>query len=471
MAEITCPLSSAASTFGKNIALIENSRRLTYSELDAAVSRLSEDLSNEGVARGDRIAIVDHNRLDYAVALFALFRLGAVACLFSHRLGASALEEMVVRARCQAQLQLPGSDRRFHTLPVLQLPAVEELTIGMNTAAHPISLNQPATIMATSGSTGRPKLVLHTYGNHYCNALGSNRNLPLKPGDRWLVSLSLYHVGGLAILFRCLLVGATAVLSEPSTGLIEEINRHHTTHISVVAAQLRRLLTADNPKSLRAVLLGGGPAPESLVAEARQAGLPLYLSYGLTEMASQVSTSSSDSPDRVKRLDHRQLSLSEKGEILVRGETLFKGYVEGDRIDLPLDPEGWFHTGDLGTLDSDGGLTVIGRIDNMFVCGGENVHPEEIESALQRQNEIVDAVVVPVEDAEFDFRPAAFIRYASTEQVLSDDVLRKRLLGEGLPRFKIPTAFLPWPEQAMVNEMKPGRGWLRREAARLLSKR
>jgi len=194
--------------------------------------------------------------------------------------------------------------------------------------------------------------------------------------------------------------------------------------------------------------MGGGPVPSSLVDQALARGLPLHISYGLTEMASQVTTTPPDASIEELRtagrvLPNREVSISERGEIMVRGETLFAGYVEGEELDRPLDPEGWFHTGDLGELGEDGYLRVGGRMDNLFISGGENIQPEEIEEVLRRLEGIDEAVVVPVPDEEFGAKPVAFVR-------MNDGEPRNlaRELEPLLPRFKIPISFHPWPEEA-----------------------
>jgi O-succinylbenzoic acid--CoA ligase len=211
--------------------------------------------------------------------------------------------------------------------------------------------------------------------------------------------------------------------------------------------------------------MGGGPVPASLVDEAVARGLPIHTSYGLTEMASQVTTTPPGAPleelhTSGRVLPGREVSISEDGEILVRGETLFAGYVDGKKLDCPLDEDGWFHTGDLGELDENGYLRVRGRRDNLFISGGENVQPEEIEEALYRLKGVDEAVVVPVPDPEFGARPVAFVRTERDFRDLAPE------LEKVLPRFKIPTAFHPLPEQARRG-MKADRAALRERARRL----
>ena len=162
-------------------------------------------------------------------------------------------------------------------------------------------------------------------------------------------------------------------------------------------------------------------------------------------MASQVTTS----PDPVCRetvgkagtlLSRRQLKIADDNEILVRGESLFRGYLVNHSVNLPVDSEGWFRTGDRGEVDGAGCLKVLGRKDLMFISGGENIYPEEIEYWLQELPDIQSAVVVSVPHPTFGCRPIAFV--AAEQQ--QPEVWR-RLLEKSLPKFKVPDQFYQWP--------------------------
>ena len=230
----------------------------------------------------------------------------------------------------------------------------------------------------------------------------------------------------------------------------------------MVATQLYRLIQEDGSKNetLKALLLGGSAIPASLLEAAHARGLPVHTSYGLTEMASQVTTTPPGaSPAALQTsglvLPHRQLRIAPDGEIWVRGETLFQGYVEERAVPTSVDASGWFHTGDTGALDEEGYLHVQGRKDNLFISGGENIQPEEIEHALTHLEGVARAVVVPVPDPEFGFRPVAFVQTrAGWQKSLSD---LGSCLEQSLPRFKIPVAFLPWPEERDRAAMKVDR--------------
>jgi len=177
-------------------------------------------------------------------------------------------------------------------------------------------------------------------------------------------------------------------------------------------------------------------------------------------MSSQVAISQpvTEKHPSAKILNYRKVKISKEGEILVKGETLFKGYLDTDNLNLPLDDEGWFHTGDLGCLTGEGQLQVSGRKDNMFISGGENIQPEEIERCLCQLEEIEKASVVPVENKEFGHRPVAFIKWTQNS-TLNKEMITAFLQGH-LPKFKIPEQFYIWPKGIVENEMKVRRSLL-----------
>jgi O-succinylbenzoic acid--CoA ligase len=454
----------SAAIAAPDVAALFGSRGVTsYDELDRRVSAAALPLGE--LEPGSRVAMYLPKDERYVALILALIRAGHVACPISDRLPPKGVPPLFERAACSAVI---SDDRDL--LQTADLRGIKPETllgeIRQRTEQADVPLGRPATIVFTSGSTGGPKAALHTFGNHYHNALGSNANITLRPGDRWLHSLPLYHVGGLSILFRCMLARATVALPQQGPPLAESIVHLGATHVSLVSTQLMRLLRENaDLDGLEAVLMGGGPVPASLVDESFGRGLPIHTSYGLTEMASQVTTtqpgaSLEELHTSGRVLPGREVSISDDGEILARGETLFAGYVDGAKIDRPIDEDGWFHTGDLGTLDEDGSLRVEGRKDNLFVSGGENIQPEEIEEALYRLDGIDEAVVVPVSDPEFGHRPFAFVRTGGGFETLAPE------LEKTLPRFKVPIAFHPWPEKTQRG-MKADRPALRRLAQQL----
>jgi o-succinylbenzoate---CoA ligase len=471
-ARVPCPLRSAARRSPDAPAIVGAGGSLAYGELDQHVSVAAAKVQELGFGAGDRVALYLPKDERYLVLLLALIRTGCVACLLSTRLPPRGAAPLPERTACRALIST--SEEMLEAPGVRTLRPEDLLSGGTATRERSqpseelwLALDRPATVVFTSGSVGVPKAALHTFRNHYFSARGSNTNIALAPGDRWLHSLPLYHVGGLSIVFRCLLAEATVVLQEPDVPLGESVAG--ATHVSLVSTQLLRLLREGGFEAgrLEAILLGGGPLPTSLVDEAADLGLPIHTSYGLTEMASQVTTTPPGASRKElhtsgRPLPHREVGISGDGEILVRGETLFAGYVEGDAVDRPLDADGWFHTGDIGDLSENGYLRVLGRKDNLFVSGGENIQPEEIEEALSSLAGVEEAVVVPIPDPEFGARPVAFVRMA--DGVVECETLA-RALEKVLPRFKIPVVFHDWPEEAGLGEMKVDRAFFHERAS------
>lgn len=277
---------------------------------------------------------------------------------------------------------------------------------------------------------------------HVASAQGSAANIPLLPGDRWLWSLPLIHVSGLSILIRCAAAGATVAGTSGEIKLSANlITSREITHLSTVNTQLRRLLQEKNfpAKHLKSILLGGSNVDEVLVNSVRQRGVAVHTTYGLTEMASQVTTSTSDGEPAKSGsvLPGREIKIATDGEILVRGAPLCLGYFIDGETQPVVDEQGWFHTGDIGSIDDTKQLTVVGRIDNMFTSGGENIYPENIERAITKTFGVQQVIVVPCPDESFGARPVAFV-----EGDLPDDW--KTVLRETLQGPEIPLKILPW---------------------------
>ena len=314
MHEIDCPLSEASNRWPEQPALIDGNTVVTYRELDRRVGAVTAALQEGGISEGDLVGIQAENSLSYPVLLHALWRLGAVACPVSTRLPTASVAHMLDGIGCGMLVRTsdyvddgyPSSLRQFDmhrlTSPNLSYGHIEQRQFMAD-------LDRAATVIFTSGTTDTPKAVLHSFGNHYYSALGSNENIRVLPGDRWLLSLPLFHVGGLAILFRVLLGGGTVVIGSGRDQLNKITERYQITHLSLVAIQLRRLLHSGlSPAAsewLKAILVGGGTVPDQLISEAVHRGWPIFTTYGLTEMASQVTTSAPhDSPERLATAGH-----------------------------------------------------------------------------------------------------------------------------------------------------------------------
>jgi O-succinylbenzoic acid--CoA ligase len=474
---MTCLVAQAAVRFGDSPALIDPTRTLTFRQFDQRVARAAAQLRESGIARRDRVGIVLPNSVDQIIVIMALIRIGAIACPISSRLPQQGVENYL-NTIDSAMLITDDPRTKIDCCRIMRLSEIIATNSPNSLDSGDFSMDRPAVVIFTSGSTGDPKAVLLTLGNLYFSALGSIDNIPFGPGDRWLLSLLLYHVGGLGILFRALAGGGAVVVADQGRDIGDAILQHEVTHLSLVSTQLRRLLSATESRDLirrhlKAVLLGGSGMPPELIKRSVERGLPIHTSYGLSEMASQVTTTPlSASHDSLRTsgrlLPYRQLRIAVSGEIEVRGETRFAGYVDGATLASPFDSDGWFATGDIGSLDQNGYLTVLGRRDTMFISGGENIYPEEIERALLRIDGILEAVVVPVADEAYGSRPCAFIRTEPPVDIALDRIRDE--LRDFLPAFKLPDRIFCWPEGTVGSGIKPDRRLLTLLAEKLTAR-
>lgn len=497
---------AGASPYG--LALVAGPERLTFGELDRQASRTARQLAGMGVGAGTRVAMALRNGVPFAVLTHALARLGAVMVPLNLRLAPPEIGWQLADSRAGVLVHddalagfieecargAPGV--KIVSLAALAAAAQRDVPLREN-----IDLSALQGIMYTSATTGRPKGAMLSYGNHWWNAVGSALNMGLHRDDRWLAPLPLYHVGGLAILWRSVIYGITAVVHE--TFDPDAVNRDidgGVTIVSVVSTMLRRMLDARGgrpyPPSLRCVLLGGGPAPPGLLEECVRLSVPVAATYGLTEAASQVATllphemarkmGSAGRPlltsevriarvgshdalgpeagaepaadrERLQAGDVEPAQPGEIGEILVRGPTVMLGYADRPEETARALRGGWLHTGDLGMLDAEGYLFVTDRRDDLIVSGGENVYPAEVEAVLAAHPAVEDAGVVGLPDPEWGQVVAAAVKVRPGARTGEEDL--RTFCAQRLAWFKVPRRI--WFVEAFPRS--PGGKLIRRE--------
>jgi O-succinylbenzoic acid--CoA ligase len=399
----------AAARWPDRPALTGDRRSWTYSELDAWVEELARRIRDEDGARsGEVLALTAEPEPQGVAFLFASWRAGLTAAPLS---------------------------------PLLSEPERAQALRALTAVRPP----EGRAILWTSGTSGRSRGVVLSEEGLRASAAGAARRLGLGEADRWLLSLSVAHVGGLALVTRSVLLGAEliAIGRFEAERVSDLIDAGRATHLSLVPTQLSRLLDARGtrpaPPTLRCALIGGAHATEGLVRRALDAGWPLALTYGMTEMTSQVTTAS---PDLVRRktgsvgapLEGVEVRIDTGGEIVTRGPTQALGYLG---LDVSLaDEEGWYHTGDLGVLDEEGHLTVTGRCSERIVTGGISVDPLEIEGVLRAHPAVREACVVGVPDPDWGEKLAAAVVPIETQLDLEavDAWSRERLGGPKRPR-------------------------------------
>jgi len=297
---------------------------------------------------------------------------------------------------------------------------------------------EAALIISTSGSEGQPRSVLLGKTQLDTAAAASNKHLLLGPGDLWLNCLPLYHIGGQAILWRCARAAAGVLLHDGfnAEAVASDLQRYPVTHISLVPAMLAQLLESNvkPPASLRITLIGGAALSRPLYDKAVATGWPLYPSYGMSETAAQLASfDPADGPWQEglvgKPMPGHEIRIGQDGRIAVRGPQVMLGYLNGGGVDA----EGWLTTGDLGSIDASGRLTVTGRADDMLISGGRNVHPLEVESCLAACPGVSDVAVTGLPDPVWGDLIVALI-VGTTEQSALLAHAREHLPGAALPR-------------------------------------
>ncbi len=388
-------LARAAASRGNEPALVSAEGTWSYARLYEAARAGASELAESGARRGDRVAIALPAGLAFAHALHSCMLLGAVAVPVDLRLSAPERERLA--SGCAVRIDEPLPSAAGEALLAAVSPAA---TSPAGPPTH--DLDAPALTIHTSGSTAAPKPVELTYGNLLWSALGSAVSIGLDPQERWLCAMPLSHIGGLSILVRSAVYGTCAVVHErfETERVLAELREQRITTVSLVATTLARLLDAglQRPPALRCALTGGGPVSGALVRRALDAGVPVCLTYGLSEACSQVTTTPvADAPSQLDggaltagaALFCTRVRIAGDGEILVAGPTISAGALAED---------GWLHTGDLGTLDGHGRLSVAGRKADTIVSGGENVAPAEVEAALESHPQVLEAGVFATAD-------------------------------------------------------------------------
>ena len=447
---------------GAGLIRAEDGEEWTYADLDRLVSETAGRLVAHGIGEGDRLGVHTPPYVGTVGLVHATMRIGATFVPLGEDLTPRELGERVERADLDAVVCAESTESdalaAVEDVPVL---SVDEPIEPATTAVHdadpvpvdPVewSFDDRLCILFTSGTTGVPKPVPLTLGNVYSSAVASAFRLGVDPGDRWLVSLALHHMGGLAPVYRSVLYGTTLVLREgfDPGGTADDIDRYDVTGVSLVPTMLERMLDRRGTlaDTLRVVLLGGAPAPEELIERCRDYSIPVHPTYGMTEAASQVATATPratrERPDTVGRPifgtdvvvvdgDGDPVAAGETGEIVVDGPTITPGYLGPDATGSEFGPHG-LHTGDVGALDEDGYLYVFNRLDDRIVTGGENVEPGEVSDVLTGHPTVDDVAVVGLADDEWGERVAALVAVGDRVDASSVGIVSEDTDPDGVP--------------------------------------
>ena len=436
-------------------AVVDGARRLTYAELAEEARALGRGFDRLGVSRGDRVLIALKNRLEHVLAYWALQMIGGVPTPVNFRLAGGELRYvlddcgarvalfepatggLVEAARgWSGQLVSVGGDAAAGTRPFAELAASSRGATGARSRAAESDLSL---LLYTSGTTGRPKGVPRTHRNHHAGALAHALQCRYEWGERTLGVMPLYHTMGIHSLTSVAAVNGCFVCQADwsAAGALGLIEAERVTALYLIPTLFHDLVHApefrpERVASVRKLAYAGAPMLASLTEACAKAFRPdVFVNhYGSTEIYTfsvfpdvHTKPGCAGRPGIHSRLrvvvasTERRVSPDEmvppgdKGEIIASldSDEAFAGYWKRPDADLKALRDGWYFTGDMGYVDEAGDLYVAGRVDDMIISGGENIHPVEVEEVLARHPQVKDVAVVGESDEKWGERVVAFV--------------------------------------------------------------
>jgi fatty-acyl-CoA synthase len=459
-----------------HVAFAHGDTRRTYAELDDRTSRLASALRDLGVERGDRIAYLGPNDPTLLETLFATTALGGVFVPLNWRLtapeltyiaadcGATLLVHAAAMADAAAAVAGDGSTALRHLVELG--PTFEVMATGGGAGGDvpepidaPVALDDPAVIIYTSGTTGRPKGATLSHGNITWNCVNVLIDTDLASDEVALVCAPLFHVAALNMVsLPILMKGGTVVLTggfDPDVAL-ELIGLHRVTVMFGVPAMFNAMaqvpaFASADLSSLRRLLCGGAPVPLSTIRTYLDRGIPFLQGYGMTETspgalflgaeraadkAGSAGVASFFTDVRVVRPDGSDVEPGEKGEVVVAGPNVMPGYWNRPDATAEVMDGEWFRSGDVALVDDDGYVTIVDRMKDVIISGGENVYPAEVEDVIYSHPDVAECAVIGVADERWgEVGRAIVVRRAGT--ALDERALLEHLDGR-LARFKLP---------------------------------
>jgi acyl-CoA synthetase (AMP-forming)/AMP-acid ligase II len=463
-------------------------RRITFRELNARCNRVAHALRAGGVKPGDRVALLLMNGAEFVESFFAVGKIGAVNVPLNWRLVADELEFILKDsgatvllyadnfAPVAAELQRRGDQTDVRTWVQLggtTLPFARDYAdwMGAMPADEPEaggSADDLLFIMYTSGTTGLPKGVMHSHRTVLWSALNVTATADFHYKDRYLVALPLFHVGALMPSLCCVYTGSTQVVLKAfdPRAAWELIREEKISTTLLVPAMLQFMQGVYDPavhdaRLLRWVLCGAAPVPVNLIKAYAEIGVEVHQLYGLTEsggpgcliMGEDAMTRAGSTGRayfytdlRVVDVDGNDCPPGEPGEILLRGPHNMLGYWKRPDATAQALRGGWLHTGDVGTIDEEGFVTIRDRMKDMLISGGENVYPAEVENLLLGHAQVADAAVIGLPSPKWGEVPLAVVvkkKDAALTEAELLDWCRGRLAGYKLPKVAVFVAEIP----------------------------
>jgi fatty-acyl-CoA synthase len=463
-------------------------RRFTYKELNERANRVGAFLEDAlKLQEGDVIALISRNRIEPIDLYFATGKLGLILAPLSYRLAPPELSDLLQRIQPKALFY----EEQFQQLvEQLSPPESVQATISFGSpasryerkvlSAPPRDVNRPKCLgdvhlyVHTGGTTGLPKICLVTYRQMLWNSLDLIVSGAGRSGidQKELLTFPLYHIGGWNTVTPVFHLGGQVVLMrefDPDL-VLELIEREKITHFGGVAAMFRMIVASPrwaktDLSSLEYVSSAGAPCSAEAMKPFWERGIPMTQSYGLTEggPSNFAFVPAGHTWDEIKQkqasvgfpmfhCDYRivdpqtgePVSKGQTGEICFRGPHTFEGYLnDSEKTERVVDAEGWIHSGDLAREDEDSFVYIVGRVDDMYISGGENIAPGEVEAVIRQHPAVAQVAVVGVSDERWGQAGLAAIVLKPGETLTAEEL--REFCRERMAKFKVPKyiAFVP----------------------------
>jgi acyl-CoA synthetase (AMP-forming)/AMP-acid ligase II len=446
---------SAADRFGDSEAVVDGPLRLTFTELVDCVRRAAGAFHANGTKKGDRVAVWAPNSAHWIIAAFGALTAGAVVVPVNTRFKAEEAADIVSRSGAKAVLVEKGFLGQDFAVPA-DVPAID-IKSGFLDEGEPfeadISGEDIADVIYTSGTTGRPKGVMMNHRQtlrlyaEWCDLCD------LREGDRYLIVNPFFHTFGYKAGCIASLIRGATILPVPvfdADRVVELIERERVTMLPGPPTLYHSLLSVPDKQrlsTLRAGVTGASDIPVELIRRVHDE-LPfqtLMTGYGLTECGTATLSRPGDSFEDIATTvgtpcDGVEVRIADDAEVLVRGYSVMQGYLDDPVATAQvIDADGWLQTGDLGTFTETGRLVIVGRKKDMFIVGGFNAYPAEIEGFLMEHPAVAQAAVIGVPDDRLGQVGKAFIvPKGGKERVSADELIawsRERMAAFKVPRF------------------------------------
>ncbi|MDA3861849.1 MAG: o-succinylbenzoate--CoA ligase [Melioribacteraceae bacterium] len=410
----------------KSLAIVDDNSSIPFSSLTNIIIKTAQYYFDNGVKQKENIAIIGYTSIEYVIAIYSLWKLGAIPVPINTRLKDAEIKSILLSSNCSSIIRDDNILNHTINIPTIKM-LIKSDGKEYKTTLEP-EPNDTAVIIHTSGSSGKPKGVKTTNNNLYQSYISTSQSFGFSNEDLFLASLPFYHIGGFSIINRALLSGGTLVLpkSLKQEDIVNSMDKYNPTIISLVPTMLKRMIEVgiEPNKSLRHLFLGGGPSDDELIYSSIRNKWPIVKVYGSSETTAMATAcwgkELEDNPAsagkpfaniKIKILDDSKTNVANNvvGEIAIASPTIASGYINDENVWNSKIYGDFYLTGDYGYFDNYNNLFIVSRRTDLIVSGGENIDPREIEKIFNELLEVKESLVFPIKDSEWGEIPVAII--------------------------------------------------------------